>query len=83
MHLLAECPSASPVAVTMGGDSEALATAVVCARAWGKTAAEALKLLEATCTSWVPPNKECERPANACPEWVKKLAAITPPIQLP
>jgi hypothetical protein len=67
----------------MGGDSEALATAVVCARAWGKTAAETLKMLETTCTSWVAPNKECERPPNACPEWVKKMAAITPPIPLP
>jgi hypothetical protein len=82
-RLLAECPSASTVAPTMGGDSEALATAVVCARAWGKTAAQAVKDLETTCTSWVPPAKECERPANACPEWVKKLAAIAPPIKLP
>ena len=82
-RLLAECPSATPAGAMMGGDSEALAAAVVCARAWGKTSADALKLLETACTSWVPPNKECERPVNACPEWVKKLAAITPPIQLP
>jgi hypothetical protein len=82
-RLLAECPGATPGAGMMGGDSEALATAVVCARAWGKTAAETLKMLETTCTSWVAPNKECERPPNACPEWVKKMAAITPPIALP
>lgn len=55
--------------------------ATICARVWGKSAQAVLSELAPECHKL---GEDCRKPRNppACPEWLEKLVAVQPPIQL-